>query len=342
MLEEFDPYHKWLGISPKDQPPTHYRLLAIDLFESDPDVISYAADKQMAHVRSFQAGQHSALSQKILNEISAAKICLLNSAKKAAYDEQLRTRIDVSLPVARPLKVVPGDPLPEANSAIFEFDAGPVLPKKNVKKPSHLPLAVAALVVAGVFLVAGIVVVAMNRGNDTSGSPQVAAAEANDPLKPSPSFKPGPRPDESTPQPPAKVEPGPAPQPDSVRQPNPVPQPELAPQPDPVRQPQPDGPATSATAVETLPQAKGDSLAQEEERLEDASRAAKTQEDYRTVAEKGLELADRAIVDGNTDLAKKAVRQSLAAARSADSADLAKRATRLLIQLQNDTKRTNP
>lgn len=23
----FDPYHKWLGIPPKDQPPNHYRLL---------------------------------------------------------------------------------------------------------------------------------------------------------------------------------------------------------------------------------------------------------------------------------------------------------------------------
>ena len=38
-----DPYHKWLGISPKDQPPDHYRLLGIDRFESDPEVISSAA-----------------------------------------------------------------------------------------------------------------------------------------------------------------------------------------------------------------------------------------------------------------------------------------------------------
>ena len=34
--ENFDPYHKWLGISPKDQPPHHYRLLGIDLFEVRP------------------------------------------------------------------------------------------------------------------------------------------------------------------------------------------------------------------------------------------------------------------------------------------------------------------
>ena len=74
MTEAFDPYHRWLGISPKDQPPNHYRLLGIDLFESNPDVIEAAADRQMTHVRTYQAGKHSQLSQKLLNEISAARV----------------------------------------------------------------------------------------------------------------------------------------------------------------------------------------------------------------------------------------------------------------------------
>ena len=89
MNVPFDPYHQWLGISPKDQPPNHYRLLGIDLFESDANVISNAADQRMAHVRSFQAGQHAAESQRVLNEISAARVCLLNAKKKAAYDAAL-------------------------------------------------------------------------------------------------------------------------------------------------------------------------------------------------------------------------------------------------------------
>lgn len=45
MADDFDPYRKWLGIVPKDQPPNHYRLLGIELFESDPDVIEGAADQ---------------------------------------------------------------------------------------------------------------------------------------------------------------------------------------------------------------------------------------------------------------------------------------------------------
>lgn len=90
MAEAFDPYHKWLGIASKDQPPNHYRLLGIDLFESDPDVISAAADQRMGHVRAFQTGENSALSQKVLNEISAARVCLLRPQKKREYDAWLR------------------------------------------------------------------------------------------------------------------------------------------------------------------------------------------------------------------------------------------------------------
>ena len=41
-MSAIDPYHRWLGIAPKDQPPSHYRLLGIDDFEPDPDVIAAA------------------------------------------------------------------------------------------------------------------------------------------------------------------------------------------------------------------------------------------------------------------------------------------------------------
>jgi len=90
MSDPFDPYYKWLGIRPEDQPPNYYRLLAVELFESDQDVIADAVEQRMAHVRGYQLGRHSELSQRILNEIAAAKVCLLDAEKKAAYDESLR------------------------------------------------------------------------------------------------------------------------------------------------------------------------------------------------------------------------------------------------------------
>ena len=96
MADAFDAYHKWLSIPPHEQPPDHYRLLGLGLFESDPDVIQAAADRQMAHVQTYKNGPHADLSQKLLNEISAAKLCLLKPERRKAYDEQLRRTVGIA------------------------------------------------------------------------------------------------------------------------------------------------------------------------------------------------------------------------------------------------------
>lgn len=101
MSESFDPYRKWLGILPEEQPPNHYRLLGVPLYESDPDVIENAVHRQMSYVRTFQTGKHAAESQKLLNELAGAKICLLSRSKKKAYDDSLRAA------AARPAKDAP-------------------------------------------------------------------------------------------------------------------------------------------------------------------------------------------------------------------------------------------
>ncbi len=89
----FDPYYKWLGIPPDEQPPNHYRLLGIPLYESDLDVIENAAHRQMVYIRTFQTGKNADLSQKLLNELAAAKVCLMSRSKRAAYDESLRRQL---------------------------------------------------------------------------------------------------------------------------------------------------------------------------------------------------------------------------------------------------------
>jgi len=143
MAESFNPYHKWLGIAPEELPPNHYRLLAIRPFESDADVIASAADQRMAHVRSFQAGKHSALSQKILNEISSARVCLLSPDRKAAYDKQLAEQLEQQSTEGAPRNAISAD--------ILGDDANPepgVLTKRRRKK-SPVP----ALIFAAVFLI---------------------------------------------------------------------------------------------------------------------------------------------------------------------------------------------
>jgi hypothetical protein len=111
---DFDPYYHWLGIPPREQPPNHYRLLGIELFEPNDDVISFAADRQMAHLRSFQNSKQSADSQRLLNEVSAARVCLLSPERRAAYDAELRSRLAERSAAAHshPSQLVPPDHTP--------------------------------------------------------------------------------------------------------------------------------------------------------------------------------------------------------------------------------------
>ncbi|NUQ65986.1 MAG: hypothetical protein HUU20_26290 [Pirellulales bacterium] len=96
MSEAFDPYYTWLAIPPEEQPPNHYRLLGLRPFEDNPEVIENAANQRMAHLRSFQTGKRSAMSQKLLNEVAGARVCLLNPAKKTEYDAWLRQQQDLA------------------------------------------------------------------------------------------------------------------------------------------------------------------------------------------------------------------------------------------------------
>jgi uncharacterized protein (TIGR03067 family) len=95
-MATFDPYHKWLGIPPADQPPNHYRLLGLNLFESDPDVIDVATEQRVAYLRQCATGQHIAESQKLLNEVAAARLCLLSAQKKRDYDQRLRSSLEAA------------------------------------------------------------------------------------------------------------------------------------------------------------------------------------------------------------------------------------------------------
>jgi hypothetical protein len=143
MPDTFNGYHVWLGIPASEQPPNHYRLLGIALFETDLDVIEHAADRQMAHVRTFQGGKHQTLSQQILNELSAARLCLLNAGKKASYDESLRDKLGTAQKAA---PVLVAKPIPKAQPAAGAIPyatpvAAPVA--APVKAPAR-PAAVAA------------------------------------------------------------------------------------------------------------------------------------------------------------------------------------------------------
>lgn len=85
----FDPYHKWLGIPKEHRPPTYYQLLGLAPTEKDQEVIEEAAIRQTTHLRAYQIGPHAAECTRLLNEISQARLTLLNSAKRKEYDAKL-------------------------------------------------------------------------------------------------------------------------------------------------------------------------------------------------------------------------------------------------------------
>lgn len=86
----FDPLHKWLGIPESEQPPHHYRLLGIPLFEDDPEVIDAAAYKHLAYLHEMTNGPNAEEAEELSNLIATARICLCHEGKKAKYDRKLR------------------------------------------------------------------------------------------------------------------------------------------------------------------------------------------------------------------------------------------------------------
>lgn len=91
-MSDFDPYRKWLGIKPEEQPPNHYRLLGISPFEDDPDVIDAAVEQRVTFLQTCASGPNLKHSQKILNEVAEARNVLLDADKKEAYDAELKAK----------------------------------------------------------------------------------------------------------------------------------------------------------------------------------------------------------------------------------------------------------
>lgn len=168
-MAPFDPYHKWLGIPPAEQPPNHYRLLAIPQFEPDLDVIEAAAERQTVFLRTFQSGAHVEVAEALLNEVSAARICLLTPAEKTQYDQQLRRQLPPTVPPAGPSKKVSAVPkkVPAATVTAERTEpAEPSLviraePRKHRKVKPFWQRGAFPVVVVGVVLLVMVIVITL-------------------------------------------------------------------------------------------------------------------------------------------------------------------------------------
>jgi len=138
VSDDFDPYYRWLAIPPEEQPPHYYRLLALRAFEPDEEVIQNAADLRMLQLRSAQTGKHAALSQKLLNEVAAARGCLLNPRRRAEYDAQLKRQLGEQA-IASPPPAHP--PSNSAPAAVVDLAALPDLAASDPFQAEAVPVA---------------------------------------------------------------------------------------------------------------------------------------------------------------------------------------------------------
>lgn len=324
MSDTFDAYHKWLGVSAKDQPPNHYRLLGVDRFESDPDVIASAADQRMAHVRSFQIGKHSDLSQKLLNEIAAAKVRLLNAGKKVEYDRQLRQNMEIAAP---PIPVAP--PSKSSETPLVSTDTAPPAfhPLEASAPEKHSRFVPVAIVAAVVFIAATLAFLSFDRVSPDRKQEDVGhRSGAPVPVDPPPAQPTTPKlPDNS------KTEPTePPPDKSDDTQQDPVPEPAGT-----TVTENSHGPVqTKETAPADPPVPDEETIEEVVQQLHQAFGRSKTRADFQRVVANGLILVDRAIVEGDLEAAREVSTLALAAARKTGDAPLVKKVTLRILELQ--------
>lgn len=166
----FDPYYRWLAIPPDEQPPNYYRLLGVSVFESDANVIDVATNQRMAYLHSCSTGEHAELAEQLMNEITAARLCLLDQRRKAIYDQSLRRKLLASKqtpttgrqvqsrrPKSQPSK-------PEASRAKSKRSAEPGT-KPSQKK--NVATSMVWLIVGGASLMLALIVSSIDAGSDS-------------------------------------------------------------------------------------------------------------------------------------------------------------------------------
>jgi hypothetical protein len=191
MTNPFDPYREWLGIEPQQGGAAidHYRLLGLMRFESDAARIAAAADERMALVRRFQVGPRAIHTQKLLNELSAAKLCLLSPSSKAAYDARLRT---AGVPPASPPTAPPIEP-PEPPEQRVTFAVSGDEPPETIEIAPPAPWwrPIAAMLAAALAVLAGVAAWGIVQTQWPRPTP-VASAPAQPPPAPEPEPEPPP------------------------------------------------------------------------------------------------------------------------------------------------------
>ena len=132
MDKSFDPYLKWLGIRSGGRKVNHYRLLGLELFESDADVIANAAERHIKHVESF-VEEHPTEAHQVIGELYAARDCLLSPEKKIQYDQRLGKKLNGNQQEQAPVIKTTNEDSPPDFAGINVTDSAPQVGNKSAR-----------------------------------------------------------------------------------------------------------------------------------------------------------------------------------------------------------------
>ena len=88
-------YHLMLDVPEDITSPDHYQLLGLERFEDDQDVIKEATLDANEKLLAWQNSKYHRECDQLMDEVVAAREVLLDTKRKAKYDERLRQRLGI-------------------------------------------------------------------------------------------------------------------------------------------------------------------------------------------------------------------------------------------------------
>lgn len=192
-MTKFDPYQRWLGIPKAEQPPHFYRLLGLEPFEEDPQIIRSAADNAIAFIQQNAFGVELEQSQKLLSDIEKVATYLLSPPHKAKYDEKLREKLGLD-PVEPVVPTdVPSNSVPKraqlvtqpASESATTFSEADLPDEVTGNQPSTLMQRYRWIALGAVGVLAVTIVLFLSLSG-TDSTPEHQLAQATSPTQPAP------------------------------------------------------------------------------------------------------------------------------------------------------------
>lgn len=135
MGGSFDPYREWLAVTTGGGTHNYYDLLGLRPLESDLGKINTAFRRQSDRLAPHLSGAQAAVAQRLMSELTEARMTLSTPTAKRAYDQSLAGGKPAMPPSALPAKKTArwsGTPLPANDDSLLPPTATPATPMPSV------------------------------------------------------------------------------------------------------------------------------------------------------------------------------------------------------------------